>query len=367
MDKEIQNPETNLAQWEKKLDLVKSMCAQDADDDEFEILLHTARKYNLDPLVGQIYLQKYKKGNNEFYPAKIIITRDGFLNIAHQTGLFDGIESYAITEDKELKGFCEVWNKNMSKSVKIKVKYREYYSDKNQLWKSKPETMITKVAESQALRRAFNITGGYDESEIEAGHQKKEKDVTHLSSKKINDDLQKLADLAGNIRKALIKKFGKKGAKNATEFCKQYVDDRGNWDESKIISALGLYEKSGKKDMEPEPIKIEDIPEEIRSPCFNINLLNMKDAEVIELWEQCKRNTSDCKLEIFDQIFGGNAGAKLCSTEEVLKCFFECNKEKWSEGIMNETNDYLNHLSEQAGKESTVEDNRGNNGELFEK
>jgi len=40
------------------------------------------------------------------------------------------------------------------------------YSTGQALWKSKPKTMLIKVAESQALRRAFSITGIYTPEEM---------------------------------------------------------------------------------------------------------------------------------------------------------------------------------------------------------
>ena len=53
----------------------------------------------------------------------------------------------------------------------VEVAYSEYVQttsrgDITKFWKEKPKTMIKKVAESQALRKAFDITGLYSKDEI---------------------------------------------------------------------------------------------------------------------------------------------------------------------------------------------------------
>jgi hypothetical protein len=60
----------------------------------------------------------------------------------------------------------------MSKPVIVEVSYNEYVQKTSsgeiaKFWKEKPETMLKKVAESQALRKAFDITGLYAEEELE--------------------------------------------------------------------------------------------------------------------------------------------------------------------------------------------------------
>lgn len=150
------------ANWtEADLQLMKDTVAKGTSDQEFKLFLFTAARLQLNPLVGQIWCVKY--GNN---PASIFTGRDGFLSIAHRSGQFDGMESGTKLVDGELYGWCRVYRKDMAHPFAVEVALSEYSTGRN-LWKDKPRTMIQKVAESQALRRAFDISGLYSPEEIE--------------------------------------------------------------------------------------------------------------------------------------------------------------------------------------------------------
>jgi phage recombination protein Bet len=145
--------------------LIRQTVAKGATDSEFKLLLYTAAKYDLDPLVKQIWCVKY--GDK---PAAIYTSRDGFLHLAHKSGQFDGMETVAIHNAKgELTGAkCSVWRKGYGRPFVVEVALKEYNTNQNQ-WSKMPETMIKKVAESQCLRRAFDISGLYEPGEIDDG------------------------------------------------------------------------------------------------------------------------------------------------------------------------------------------------------
>jgi len=147
----------------EKLQLIRDMFAKGASDNEFGVMIELARKYQLDPFARQIWLVKY--GDN---PAQIFCGRDGYLAIAHRSGQFDGIQSGSRIEDNELIGWCKVYRKDMSHPFEVEVYASEYSTGKN-LWRDKPRTMIQKVAEAHALRRAFSISGLYSPEEIDTG------------------------------------------------------------------------------------------------------------------------------------------------------------------------------------------------------
>lgn len=178
---------TEIAKWEGQIDLVRSMVAKDATPAEFNLMLHMARTYGLDPLTKQIWLVKY--GNA---PASIFAGRDGFLEVGHRSGNFDGMDTTVdvveqpinkngITRSWQYRARCSVFCKDMKHAITVEVFEEEYTTGRN-LWKDKPRTMIGKVAESQALRRAFRISGLYSPEEMP---EPPEKDVTP------NTDIQK--------------------------------------------------------------------------------------------------------------------------------------------------------------------------------
>ena len=147
----------------QKITVIKSLFAKGCTDDEFSVLLELAKRYKLDPFSKQIWALKY--GNN---PAMIFASRDGLLAIAHRSGMFDGIESAPNFDDRGAleSATCTVYRKDISHPFRKTVYLREYSNNSNPLWKSKPITMLCKVAEAQALRQAFSVSGLYDDAEI---------------------------------------------------------------------------------------------------------------------------------------------------------------------------------------------------------
>jgi|GEM_PF-7036843 len=150
-------------EWEQQIDLVKAMCAKDCTNTEFGLLIHLAKTYQLDPLARQIWAVKY--GNN---PAAIFAGRDGFLAIAHRSGVFDGMQSGSRKDGNELVGWAKVYRKDYSHPFEVEVYFDEYGKDaRNPLWRTKPRTMLQKVAEAQCLRKAFAVSGLYSQEEID--------------------------------------------------------------------------------------------------------------------------------------------------------------------------------------------------------
>jgi len=147
-----------------QINLIKATVARGCTDTEFELLMYLSAQYGLDPIRRQIWAVKYGSA-----PASIFTGRDGFLEIAHRSGQFDGMESGVKTvregEKDELIGWCKVYRKDMSHAFYVEVYEREYTTGKN-LWQTKPRIMIQKCAESSCLRRAFSVCGLYSPEEM---------------------------------------------------------------------------------------------------------------------------------------------------------------------------------------------------------
>lgn len=87
---------------------------------------------------------------------KPYITRDGLLWIAHRSGVFDGMAvSRPVLEDDFWHADATVWRKDMSHPFTFHGRYPAKGRNVNVAYA--PE-MATKVAESMALRRAFNVS-----------------------------------------------------------------------------------------------------------------------------------------------------------------------------------------------------------------
>lgn len=159
------------------------------DNMEVQYCLEVAKQFNLNPITKQIYFVPRKaQDDNGVWHEKIepLVGRDGFLAIAHRTGAFGGIETISTIKEvpirengqwkmkKDLVGICKVWRTDSEMPFIVEVAYGEYVQTKKdgeltKFWSSKPDTMIKKVAESQALRKAFNISGLYSPEEVGVG------------------------------------------------------------------------------------------------------------------------------------------------------------------------------------------------------
>ena len=171
---------------ELDLDFVKKYLvrgrAELVSNQELVFFMNTCRQQKLNPLVqGEVYLIKYSKDD----PAQMVVGKDAYLRRAfdHPDYLFknDGITVQRGNEiiQKEgcclypgetlVGGWCRVtFMRNGKERTAFKeVAFAEY--NKGQAnWKSKPGTMINKVAVSQCVRDAFpkDYEGVYSEDEM---------------------------------------------------------------------------------------------------------------------------------------------------------------------------------------------------------
>lgn len=186
MSEIVKQDKSNWLSLEEKQIIRKQFFPQNATDTEMKYCMSVAEKFNLNPILKQIFfIARKAKGDNGQWIEKIepLAGRDSFLTLAHRSGKFAGIET--TTEIKptakfnqgeweqrnDLTATCKVYRSDMERPVIVEVSYSEYVQKTGQgeitkFWKEKPETMLKKVAESQALRKAFDITGLHAEEEV---------------------------------------------------------------------------------------------------------------------------------------------------------------------------------------------------------
>lgn len=155
-----------------------------------------ARELGLNPILKEVQFvpRRQKIGDKWLNKVEPMVGRDGFLSIAHKSNQIAGIETTACIKDvpqlengkwvvkPQLVAECTVWRKDSSKPFTAQVAYNEYCQKTadgtpTKFWAEKPETMLKKVAESQALRKAFNIHGVYCPEEIGAGFENESGDI----------------------------------------------------------------------------------------------------------------------------------------------------------------------------------------------
>lgn len=153
---------------------------------EIDYCLSVAKTLGLNPIVNEIYFVERKSNVNGMWISKVepLAGRNAFRKIALKNKNYGGIKIDTYLKDtprlvngqwvdgKDLVARCEVTRKDLEAPIVVEVEYNEYVQKKRdgtptKFWDDKPKTMLKKVAESQALKMAFDISGIYDEAEIE--------------------------------------------------------------------------------------------------------------------------------------------------------------------------------------------------------
>jgi len=156
-----------------------------ATDSDMIYCMEVARSVGLNPILKEIYFVERKQNVNGRWVTRVepMPGRNAWYKVAHLSGKFGGIESETHIENvpffengrwvekPDLVATATVYRTDTDKPFTVKVAYHEYVqrTSKGEItsfWKNKPETMLKKVAEVQALRKAFSITGLYDEAEV---------------------------------------------------------------------------------------------------------------------------------------------------------------------------------------------------------
>lgn len=178
--------QVNLWSSQKEIDDVRKTCAPTLNDTEFKLFVQIGRATGLNPFLREIWAVKYDSNK----PGNIFIGRDGYRKSAQRHPLYDyhavdavysndffEVNNCEITHKYNLKdrgkligAYCIVKRKNASKPCYVFAELKEYSTGRS-LWSSdsgKPATMIKKVAESQALRMAFQelFSGTYSDAEF---------------------------------------------------------------------------------------------------------------------------------------------------------------------------------------------------------
>jgi len=178
---------TQLTMWEdaQRLDEIRKLFAPKLSDNEFKHFIGMGKSTGLNPFLREIWSVKYQ----ENVPAQVFIGRDGYRKAAQAHSNYDYHQCdtvyendifeiddgkirhrYTLKDRGQLFGaYCIVKRRNAEKAVYVFTELKEYSTNQS-LWKTKPATMIKKVAESQALRMAFQdlLGGTYGEEELAA-------------------------------------------------------------------------------------------------------------------------------------------------------------------------------------------------------
>ena len=164
----------------EQVETIKRTVAKDATGPELDMFLHLSRTYGLDPFAKEIWFIKMDRG-----APTIFTSRDGYLKIANRDPRFEGMEADVVyggdmfrkTKDgiehvygskdrgTPIGAYCIVHRSDRRIPIYVYAPFKDYARGGN--WGRYPHAMILKVAEAQALKRAFSISGLVTQEELD--------------------------------------------------------------------------------------------------------------------------------------------------------------------------------------------------------
>lgn len=183
---------------DEQVSLIKRTIAKDSTDDELKLFMHQCKRTGLDPMTRQIYFMK-RAGK-----VTIQTSIDGFRVIAERSGDYAGQDEPEFIYKGEKLDCAKVkvyrFKGEQRYLAAVGVAYwNEYCPQQGQdfMWKKMPHTMLSKVAEALALRKAYpqDLSGLYTGDEMAQSGQESvlpEPDFSGIPDKEEKDLLRKL-------------------------------------------------------------------------------------------------------------------------------------------------------------------------------
>jgi len=154
--------------------LIKDTIALGATDNELKLFLYQCQRTGLDPMTRQIYFMK-RSGK-----VTVQTSIDGFRVIAERSGDYAGQDEPQFIKDETGNLYCKVtvyrFRGETRYPAAVGVAYWAEYcppSGQDFMWKKMPHTMLAKVAEALALRKAYpqDLSGIYTNDEMQQAPQ----------------------------------------------------------------------------------------------------------------------------------------------------------------------------------------------------
>lgn len=175
----MSNAVMKLEYNQEQVSLIKSQIAPKATNDELKLFLYQCQRTGLDALSRQIYAihRKAKDSYGNWVEKMTIQTSiDGFRVIAERSGDYGGQDEPVYGKDENGELFCKVTVYRFRGTTRYPASvgvafWKEYVPKEGQdnMWKKMPHTMLAKVAEALALRKAYpqDLSGLYTTDEMQ--------------------------------------------------------------------------------------------------------------------------------------------------------------------------------------------------------
>lgn len=172
-------------------------------DEECYVFTQLCKYQKLNPFLREIYIVKYGNG-----AASTIVGKETYMKRAYNHPKYRGHKAW-VSEDSQT-ATCEVYIDGFVVPITVTVDWAEYKQE-SPLWRSKPKTMLRKVAIVQAFREAFPETFGglYAEDEMPIDQSTLDRTPINIASETVDSiqvetNGQESSDIATNLDAVLL-------------------------------------------------------------------------------------------------------------------------------------------------------------------
>lgn len=148
--------------------IVKATCKMEkATNEQFEAFLMIAEKYDLNPIIKQLWGYPDRNGG-----ISTMVSIDGWITIVNQHPQFDGYETTLGFDDngKLVSATCTMWRKDKPRPYTKTIYVEEWKKESSPVWKTMPKHFAEIRAYIQCARMCFNIGGIEDEATSQIIH-----------------------------------------------------------------------------------------------------------------------------------------------------------------------------------------------------
>ena len=167
---------------QKKVDLIKRTICKGATDDELQLFIQACKKTGLDPFMRQIFAVKRWDSAAKREVMTIQTGIDGYRLIADRTGRYAPGRNPEFTYDdqgnlRSAKAYIKkktpdgTWHEVSSEAFWDEYVQTTKDGSPTHFWKSKGHIMLSKCAETSALRKAFPAELSVIHLQTEEAHQ----------------------------------------------------------------------------------------------------------------------------------------------------------------------------------------------------